>query len=64
MYPTTSPVTATERPSDPVAKPLVSASARCPQMIAGTEVSPRVNKEKTPRTKAHSGRAGKSSSGE
>lgn len=30
-------------------------------MIAGTEVSPRVNNEKTPRKKVHRGRAGKSS---
>ena len=61
IYPTTSPAKATERPNEPVARPLVSASARCPQMTAGTEVSPRVNKEKTPRTKAQSGRVGKSS---
>lgn len=60
-YPITRPVSATDRPNDPLFDWLPFASALCPQIIAGTEVIPRVNKEKTPNTKAQSGRVGRSS---
>ena len=60
-YPITRPVTATLRPNDPLLDFLVSARARCPQIIAGTEVSPKVRKARTPSANDQIGRAGRSS---
>lgn len=62
-YPMTRPVTATDRPNDPLFALLAVASALCPQIIAGTEVSPKVRSARMPRANVQSGSAGKSSSG-
>ena len=59
----TKPVTATDRPNDPLFDWLATASARCPQIIAGTEVSPKVRSARMPSANVQSGSAGKSSSG-
>jgi hypothetical protein len=61
-YPIARPVRATDRPNDPLFDWLFSASALCPQMIAGTEVSPKVRSARMPSVNVQSGSAGKSSS--
>ena len=60
-YPITRPVTATLRPNDPLLDFLAPARALCPQIIAGTEVSPKVRKARIPSAKDQMGRAGRSS---
>jgi hypothetical protein len=60
----TRPTSATDFASDPLLPFFVLAKARCPQIIEGTEVRPKVRSANTPRVNAHMGRADNSSSGE
>ena len=62
-YPITRPANATDFASEPDSLERVLASARWPQMIEGTAVSPNVSRAKMPRVKAQMGSADKSSSG-
>jgi hypothetical protein len=61
-YPMTKPVRATDRPNEPLLDWLASAIALCPQIIAGTEVSPKVRSARTPSANVHRERDGNSSS--
>ena len=61
-YPITKPVRATDRPNDPLFDWLAPASALCPQIIAGTEVRPKVKSARMPSANVQSESAGKSSS--
>jgi hypothetical protein len=60
-YPITRPIRATDRPSESGRARRVSARARCPHTIAGTEVRPKVKIASTPSANVQRGRVGKSS---